>query len=434
MKRLTALILASVCALSATACAPIDDIDDITTAVTDTASATVPAEITSENLMKNITADDGYTVPDDMTDGNTASTKLALELFKGSFNGTDNTLISPLSVMSALAMTANGASGDTLSETESVLGLTKDELNTYMEAYVKGLPQDEKAKLHLANSVWFKNDASFTVNDSFLQSNADHYGADIYKAPFDDTTLSDINSWVNENTHGMIPSVLDQIPSAAIMYLVNALAFEAEWQSKYYSDDVYEREFTNIDGTKAKVDMMSSTEYNYFENESSKGFLKYYDGRKYAFAAFLPNEGISIEDYVGSLTAEKLSAMLSAPQDKKVYTRLPQFEYDYDIEMSELLQSLGMKDAFDPDAADFSKLGKYEGQNIFISRVLHKTFISVTPDGTRAGAATIVETAAGAAMEVEPPKEVYLDRPFVYMIIDTENNVPFFIGAVTNLD
>ena len=113
---------------------------------------------------------------------------------------------------------------------------------------------------------------------------------------------------------------------------------------------------------------------------------------------------------------------------------MPKFETGYSVEMSELLGSMGMTDAFSAESANFKSLGTSSAGNIFINRVLHKTYISVGEKGTRAAAVTIVEPGDGAAMEPEEPKEVYLDRPFVYMLVDCENNIPFFIGTMMDVN
>ena len=390
-------------------------------------------EVQAKDLMEGITPNNVNAL-DDLSSQNADVTDFAIRLFKASNENGKNTLISPLSVLCALAMTANGAEEETLAQMEEVLGMTTDELNLYLYSYMKNLPQGDKYKLSLANSIWFTEDERFTVNQDFLQTNADYYGADIYKAPFDKQTLKDINNWVKQNTDEMIPEILDQIPSEAIMYLVNALAFEAEWSEIYEKHQVKDGEFTKEDGTKQDVKFMYGSEGTYFEDEKATGFMKRYKGGKYAFVAMLPNEGVSVSEYIASLDGESLNALLANPQYATVRTSIPKFETEYKVEMSDILQSMGMTEAFDMYNADFEGLGTSTDGNIYISRVLHKTFISVGEKGTKAGAATIVEMKDGAAAEPTEPKEVYLDRPFVYMLVDCENNIPFFIGTMMDVN
>jgi len=390
-------------------------------------------EIQAKNLMKGITPNNVNAL-DDLSSQNADVTDFAIRLFKASEESGKNTLISPLSVLCALAMTANGAEKETLAQMEEVLGMTTEELNLYIYSYMQNLPLGEKYKLSLANSIWFTEDERFTVNQSFLQTNADYYGADIYKAPFDDQTLKDINNWVKKNTDEMIPEILDKIPDEAIMYLVNALAFEAEWCEIYMETQVRNGKFTKEDGTKQDVEFMYSTESTYLEDENAIGFKKYYKGGKYAFVAMLPNEGVSVSEYVDSLTGESLNALLTNTQNTTVYTSMPKFETEYTVEMAEILKGMGMTEAFDMYNADFEGIGTSADGNIYISRVLHKTYISVAEKGTRAGAATIVEMYGNGGVCPSDPKEVYLDRPFVYMLIDCENNIPFFIGTMMDVN
>ena len=413
MKKLIALLLVLAMALGMTAC----------------------SQVSANDLMKDVPAKAVDVLPD-MDAGAAAVADFGVRLFKTSMEEGENTLISPLSVLYALAMTANGADGETLAQMEQVLGMDVDNLNSYMLAYLDLLPETKDYKMSLANSIWFKDDPNFTVEQSFLQTNADYYGAGAYKAAFDEGTRNDINNWVKEHTDGMIPEIIDEIPDEAIMYLVNALAFDAKWADEYEEHQIREGRFTMEDGTRQDVDMMHSEEYTYLEDDLATGFIKYYKDRRYAFVAMLPNEGVTVSQYVDSLTGEHLRELLNNPQDVTVFASIPKFETDYDIEMSEVLQEMGMTDAFDWQVADFSRLGTYnvDGMNICINRVLHKTFISVTEQGTRAGAATAVEMVAEGAAEIIEYKEVVLDRPFVYMLIDCETNLPFFIGTMMNVN
>lgn len=413
MKRLIALMLVLAFSLGLTAC----------------------SQVSANDLMKDVPAKAVDVLPN-MDAGAAAAADFGVRLFKTSMEEGKNTLISPLSVLYALAMTTNGADGETLAQMEQVLGMDVDNLNSYMLAYLDLLPESKDYKLSLANSIWFKDDPDFIVEQRFLQTNADYYGAGAYKAAFDEGTRNDINNWVKEHTDGMIPEIIDEIPDEAIMYLVNALAFDAKWADEYEEHQIREGRFTMEDGTCQDVDMMHSEEYTYLEDDLATGFIKYYKDRKYAFVAMLPNEGVSVSQYVDSLTGEHLRELLNNPQDLTVFASIPKFETEYDIEMSEVLQEMGMTDAFDYRVADFSKLGTYnvDGMNICINRVLHKTFISVSEQGTRAGAATAVEMVAEGAMEIVEFKEVVLDRPFVYMLIDCETNLPFFIGTMMNVN
>ena len=396
---------------------------------------TACGQVRDKDLMKDVPAKAVDVLPD-MEAGAAAAADFGVRLFKSSMEEGKNTLISPLSVLYAPAMTANGADGETLAQMEQVLGMDVENLNSYMLSLLDLLPEAKDYKMRLANAIWFKDDPNFTIEQSFLQTNADYYGAGAYKAAFDEGTRNDINNWVKEHTDGMISEILDEIPDNAILYLVNALAFDANWEDEYDEFQIRDGCFTLEDGTCQDVDMMHSHEHIYLEDPMATGFIKYYKDRRYAFVAMLPNEGVSVSQYVDSLTGAHLRDLLNNPQDVAVVAAIPKFETEYGIEMRNVLQEMGMTDAFDWRAADFSKLGTYnvDGGNICINRVLHKTFISVSEKGTRASAATAVEIATEGAMEMVECKEVILDRPFVYMLIDCQTNLPFFIGTMMHVN
>ncbi len=389
------------------------------------------SEIMAINLMADVTPQ-SVQISESSDTQNSAVIDFSVRLFKASEQSGKSTLISPLSVLYALAMAANGAKEQTLSEMEQLLGMSVSELNLYLFGYMQNLPQGEKYKLGVANSVWFKDDNNFTPNRDFLQTNADYYGADVYKAPFDNQTLSDINEWVKQKTDGTIPKILEEIPEDVIMYLINALVFDAEWADPYEDGQVRSGTFTKEDGTKRTVDFMYDSDYSYLEDEKAIGFKKAYSGDKYAFVAMLPNEGVSVSEYVASLSGQSLEKLLSNKKSGDVRTAIPKFETEYSVEMSDILKSMGMRSAFDYRTANFENLGTMTDENIYISSVLHKTFISVAEKGTKAGAVTAIGMSGTSARPSEP-KYIYLNRPFVYMLIDCENNIPFFIGTLTDV-
>jgi serpin B len=388
-------------------------------------------KIQAADLMEGIEARDLGEPAEPQENCSAKTADFAVRLFRESIVPGENTLVSPLSVFAALAMTVNGAKGETKAQMEAVLGMTTEELNEFFRRFAAARPDTEKCKLRLANSIWFTEKYGFSVDRAFLQTNADYYGADAYKAPFNNTTLKDINNWVKDKTDGMIPDILDRIPPNAVMYLVNALAFEAEWVEVYKKDQVRSGKFTREDGTVKNVEFMYSTENKYIEDDLATGFIKYSAGGQYAFAALLPNEGVSVADYIATLDGAKLRNLLGSAQRTSVEAALPKFETEFKTELSEVLKSMGMPIAFDEDNADFSGLGTAD-ENIYIGRVLHKTFISVGEQGTRAGASTAVEMIQKGIMPAEK-KQVCLDRPFVYMLIDTTTNVPFFIGTAMDI-
>ena len=168
--------------------------------------------VKAADLMKGIKARDIAPITELSGDGDASCASFAVSLFQKIVSDDQNTLVSPLSVLCALAMTANGADSETLRQMEQVFGLTIGVLNNYLHADLSSLPSGSNYKLSIANSIWLKDDKALTVGQDFLQTNADYYGASVYKAAFDEKSLRDINDWVKEKTDGMIPSILDSIP------------------------------------------------------------------------------------------------------------------------------------------------------------------------------------------------------------------------------
>ncbi|MBQ9893912.1 MAG: serine protease [Ruminococcus sp.] len=385
----------------------------------------------SRNLCSTYTPDDveGLEADDEFIK---SQTEFALGFFQRSITASSNTMVSPYSAIQALAMTANGTGTETRAEMEKVLGggMSIDKLNKYL--YTQRINQPDgstySCKLKTANAIWSKK--GLPVAPEFLKNNVNYYGADFYEANMDQSTVDDINSWVNKNTDKMIPKLLDELSVNTVMCLVNAVTFDADWISPF--DPAWNGTFVNANGEKENAKMMSSDESYYITDGKAQGFMKMYEGRKYAFAALLPDEGVDLNDYISGLTAESLNKTLSNPEtDGGVHITLPKFKYDFEIHMNDLLKDMGMKAAFDDSISDFSKMFTNGGDDIYISDVLQKTHIEVDEKGTKAAAATSVTCDAKA---LPPSKEIKFDRPFMYCIVDTDTSIPIFIGTVMTVN
>lgn len=376
----------------------------------------------TEGISKNESASKA---PDD--EFKAAASSFAAELFKDNYSKGKTTLVSPLSVFTALALVQNGAQGDTLAQLEQALGgLDRDTLNAYMRAYCDFLTESEELKI--ANSVW--TDSSAEAKRDFLQKAVDSYSAQIFSAPLSSKkTVSSINSWVKKNTDGMIPKIIENADRDAVMMLINAVAFEAKWETPYTNDDIEKLEFNSYSGKSKKTEFMCSTESVYLSDSDAVGFMKPYKNGRFAFAALLPDENTGIDDYVASLSGEKLMKIFSsAKRGNEVNVKMPKFRAEYSTQLIDTLKKMGVKDAFDSKTADFSSL--IENRDAYIATVVHKTFIEVDENGTRAAASTLVGADTMSLME---PYSVCLNRPFVYMIVDTETNLPLFIGVQTEI-
>ncbi|MBQ8639854.1 MAG: serpin family protein [Lachnospiraceae bacterium] len=345
----------------------------------------------------------------------------------------ENILLSPLSVLEALAMTANGAGGQTLEQMEFMFGLDVEQLNEYLLTYRTNLEHTESASLNLANGIWMRDEPDFVVQAQFQDDMAYWYDAELRTAPFDDSTVQEINEWVRLKTKNRIPSLLDEIRDEAKLFLINAVAFDGTWEVVYEEHQIQDGIFTSADGEEQKTEMMHSTEMAYLEDPGiASGFIKYYEGRNYAFAALLPEEGIRVEEYAELLSGERLQTILSNRLDVMTEVTMPKFTSEYQTKMKEILQDMGMIHAFDPETADFTGIATRNGESLYINEIIHKTYLGVNEKGTEAGAVTAV-IMEGAGLLPEEVREISLDRPFLYMIIDCEQQIPVFLGVVQSV-
>ncbi len=427
--------------------------------------------LASEALMENVEAGNVEAMPAAL-DGPaaTAAADFAVALFQQGAAAEGNVVMSPLSVLYALGMAANGMDGETLAQTEQVLGAPVADVNAYLHALDQSLAEPYVATgaagsigganvagttegaggdadatggaadagaaaspLKLANALWIRD--GFEVEQAFLQTNADYYAAGAFRAAFDQGTARDINAWVSENTDGMVENLIGEIPAEAVLYLVNALAFDADWASPYTEDAVRDGTFAAADGTAQEARMMFSTEHHYLEDGEAVGFVKpyAYEESPFAFAAILPPEGMSVQDYAATLDGGRLQGILEGLRDIVVHASMPKFESEYAIDLADGLSALGMPDAFDAGLADFARLSP-DANGLYIGSVLHKAHIAVDEQGTKAGAATAMSMNAASAMAPEDEKTVHLDRPFLYLIIDQRTNFPVFMGILNTLE
>ena len=444
MKKSVALLIAFIIVFSLFACKNgrednTVDFDDTTVQSLSESSAAL-TDTTAVNFSPGWFVPDMWAVAD-------ITAEFAFDMLKDGIVLEKNTIISPVSIMAALAMAACGAGGDTLKETEAVLGADVETLKTYFGGYLKNENYLSNG-VTFANSVWINSaDARLTVNPNFITCCRDSFDAEVFEEKFDKKALKKLNRWVSDNTDGAIKNMLDKIPNDAVIYLINTVLFDAEWQNKYeHSDVLKDMIFTSEDGRKQKVTMLSSEEPStkYFTLGMTEGISREYTNG-FSFAAILPNEGTTVaqalnsfsgEDFVLSVTKKSGNQNLSA-QDTvfdaypiKVY--LPKFEFEYNIKLSDTLKKLGMPLAFDEEKADFKNMAAYAGGNIYMNEVFHNAYISLGEKGTKAGAATTIEMAT----ESMPMYNIILNfnRPFIFVIYETSSGLPLFAGTVTDFE
>lgn len=359
----------------------------------------------------------------------------SIDFFKHQIEDDENTIVSPQSLYFALGMTINGANGDTQQELINTLckGSDLQEFNDNISALIN---QTDTKTCNIANSIWLRDVQDLSLNNEFKKSSEEYFKSEIYTKKFDGKFVDTVNKWVSKNTDGMIDTILNEVPSEdTMMYLINAICFDAKWNDKY--DDIQINEngkFTNSKGDIQDVVMLNSTEDTYLCDEQSTGFLKYYLGGKYAFMGILPNEDVSINDYMESLTGDSFINLYRSKISRNsvsVKVTIPEFKYTSEYLLNDTLKDMGISSAFDEFSADFSNMIDSNTYKLYMGKVIQKAYIQVDRNGTKASAITSISMNDATAML--ETYQVYLDRPFIYAIMDTDTELPIFMGVVNNI-
>lgn len=360
----------------------------------------------------------------------------AFDLFKNTLTTSKetNVFISPLSVSIALGMAWNGANGQTRTEMEAALkmsGMTVSDINAYYKVMQSTLPSiDPTTKLSIANSLWYRT--GFPVKTSFLKVNTDYFNAYVKEMDFSKAWAVDtINNWCSAKTNKMIPSVLTEIPSEIVMYLVNAVYFKGIWRKKFDKANTKEANFTNELGNTMKVNMMYQKDTFAYKSDAYAQYLDMpYGNKAFSMTVILPADGKTTSDVLTSLTMEKWNSIISYMSTSEVEVYLPRFSNKNNLSLIPPLQNMGMNLAFS-DNADFTNIAD---ANLLISSIKHVTNIEVTEQGTEAAAVTIIGVGV-TSMPIKPPTPVFnVNKPFLYVIREKSTGVILFIGKMGKVD
>jgi serine protease inhibitor len=328
-----------------------------------------------------------------------------------------NYMFSPVSIKIALAMATNGARGETRDEILKVLKIGDlDETNREFEELIRKYAENEDVTLNIANSLWLNTDYYKGVDfrDTFRETVQKHYFADSEKVN-DLNAVDKINTWVDGKTNGKITDLVSD--NDFLAYIVNTIYFKGEWATQFKESSTEKAEFTDRDGNKTDIDFMNMTDYfDYYEDENFRMIKLPYKDRKTSMYIALPAErGTHFDDFIDKMKRTRLQLSL------------PKFKTEFDIKLKDILSQLGIKTAFDDKAADFKDMFTETSENIFITDVIHKTFINVDENGTEAAAATGVSFDI-TSMPTEPPVVFKADRPFTYFIRDDVDGEILFMG------
>ena len=364
-----------------------------------------------------------------------ALNRFSAELMQAVSGNKGNLMVSPASVYLALAMTMNGAEGETREAMLQALadkGLSLEQVNRYSRDLMTLLTRTgPKTSLTIANSIWF--DQFFTPYKPFLQDNADFFGADARKLDFKDkATIDTINRWVEAATNGTIDSILDQIHPDAVLYLINAIYFKSDWQVPFEKIDTVNRLFRAPAGDIETPFMHRVGTMSVLDAPHATGVMLPYDDGRFGYFALMPDEGLTprawLEKQDKSALFSDINRWIEQRSNEAVSLAMPKFESTFEDSLNDELVDIGLGIAFDPGQADFSRMNESHEKNLFIGEVRHKTFIRVDEKGTEAAAVTSVEMRMTSMPSVD--KVLTFDRPFLYGIMDLQTGMPLFVGIL----
>lgn len=345
----------------------------------------------------------------------------------------ENVFISPLSISLALAMTYNGSAGETQEEISRALGwdgMSLEEVNeanrTLIQLLVKA---GENIQFDIANSLWARQGKSF--HEEFLKVNREFYGAETAELDFNDPkSVKQINQWVSKHTQNKITKIVDEpLSENLVMLLINAIYFKGGWTKDFSEKATRDERFHLQDGSSKQVKMMSQYGgFEYLERPEYQAIRLPYGKGQMSMLVVVPNEASSLEALHKQIWSDPAHFQQSFAQSKGTI-ELPRFTIEYESTVNSALEALGMKLAFAPGLADFSRMANTPPE-LYISEVKHKTFLEVNEKGTEAAAVTSIGVEATSAPA--NPFLMQVDRPFFVAIEDRQTGAWLFVGSITN--
>jgi serpin B len=344
-----------------------------------------------------------------------------------------NIFISPSSVGICLAMAYNGAEGETKQAMARALeaqGMTLEELNRAYAGLKAALENpDPKVQLQVANSLWARK--GIKLNPEFIKRTKQFYDAQVIELDFDNpAAITTINQWVSDSTRAKIDKIVDNIDRDTILFLINAIYFKGKWANEFAKEKTKEDVFHLESGSEKRAPMMSqSGSYKYYETKNFQAVSLPYGGGRVSMYIFLPAKGATLGEFQKSLTAANWQSWMQEFRETEGDISLPRFRIEYEVTLNDALKALGMEPAFDSSRANFAGMLQ-GGQNAYISKVKHKTFVEVNEEGTEAAAVTSTEMRATSAMRPRQRFRMVVDHPFFCAIRDNTTQTVLFMGSI----
>ena len=370
------------------------------------------------------------------TDGNNA---FAADLYGRLRTQSGNLFFSPESISTALAMTYAGARGDTASQMATTLHFTlpPDRLHAAMGSLLADLNADHASyQLRAANALWAQQGEQFLPD--FLHLTQSAYGAGFNQVDFEnaaEAARQTINRWVEQKTEDKIRNLIASgvLNRSTKLVLTNAIYFKGNWETQFDKSQSKDEDFHVSPSQTIKAPLMHREGgFDYFNGGSFQALEIPYKSRELSMIVLLPNDVAGLPSLEQSMTAAALKDWLNQLRPaRKVVLTLPRFKMTRQFSLAETLKAMGMRSAFDRQAADFT--GVTEKRDLYLSAVIHKAFVDVNEEGTEAAAATaIAVTRALAVQRPQPPIVFRADHPFLFLIRDNKFGGILFMGRVDN--
>ena len=331
-----------------------------------------------------------------------------------------NFVISPYSAGVALSMLAEGAEGQTQAEFNAALNQCAFK--------AEDLGGNDTVIVKSVNSLWVDDD--FSIRNRYVSLLQKDFDALATTLNFSDpSTVQAINNWCSEHTNGKINDVIDRLGPRDVMVLANALYFNAPWLNPFDAILTKKADFNGSKG-KSQVDMMCCREYmNYAEYEGCQLVELPYEGGRYSMYVFLPAKNMKLNDAIKYLSEKAYTSALADLEPKEVMLKMPKLKVETSLLLNKTLQSMGIKTAF-TSAANFK--GIAEMGPLVLDQVKQKCFVEISENGTEAAAAT---TAMMRPTSFRPSSHITMtvNRPYLFMIVDTQKNNVMFAGRVMNI-
>ena len=351
--------------------------------------------------------------------------------------GMNSRVVSPLSVTYLMSMLANGADGETQQQILATLGWAGEgiqqpslqDINDYSRMLIEKTARLDKAvTVEIANYVAVNKE--FKLNSKFQKSVERDYKAGVESLNFTSpSTLKRINDWCNDRTHGMIPSIINELDPDAVSYLMNAIYFNGTWKDKFSKEETKQEMFRGYTRDIQYVDMMHRHgEYFYADGDGYSAVSIPYGNGAFRMTVILPTEGSFLRDVMASMDGGKFQALQRSMEKCNVDLKIPRFTTEEDLPLNDIISALGAPLIFSSQA-DFSQFARGD---FYVSKMFQKAKIEVSEEGTKAAAVTAAIMMM-SAMRPEKKRNVvfHADSPFAYIISENSTGSIYFMGQYT---